>query len=389
MFIERHITKIIESGRRQVPVIAVIGPRQSGKSTLVKNIFNDYLYLDMQDAELCEFANTDPKGFLKTYKHDKGVILDEAQYAPKLFSQLKVEVDKDPRPGYYVLSGSQNFLLHEKISESLAGRVYFYTLLPFSISELATSKHIVESVDEQLCKGFYPRVYQPQVDMQEYYKNYISTYVERDIRRIKNITDILMFKKFMQLCAARVGSTLNYSKLATDCGISVQTAKSWFALLETSFILFLLPSHHENLRKRITKSPKLYFYDTGLALSLLGFDHEALIKNRELRGAFFENMMILDLIKYFKNDGKSPMLTFFRDSNQNEVDLIIEIGGKTTLLEIKSSETMNSKYFDTLVWFARQRKNPSKLVVAYGGDKVQERSQGVVVPWNKLESVFN
>ena len=344
--------------------------------------------MDMQDAEIFDFANSDPKGFLKSYKNDVGVIIDEAQYAPNLFAQLKVEVDKDPRPGYYILSGSQNFLLHEKISESLAGRVYFYTLLPLSTKELSHAQLLGDSVNAQLCNGFYPRVYQPQINAQDYYENYISTYVERDIRSIKNIDNILIFKKFMQLCALRVGAMLNFTDLASNCGISVSTAKGWLALLETSFILFLLPSYHDNLGKRVTKSPKLYFYDVGLAITLMGIDQTTLIKKRELYGALFENMVIVDLIKQFNAQGLRYVLSFFRDSNKNEIDLIVEAGGNTVPIEIKASETMNNKFFDTLTWFKGQTESDITPIVVYAGSQAHQRAQGNVVPWTKLETIY-
>jgi uncharacterized protein len=388
MFIERDLATHIKSGAKQVPIIAVIGPRQSGKSTLIKKIFKDYVYLDMQDAETFDFANKDPKGFLDSYKNEVGIIIDEAQYAPNLFSQLKVEVDKNPRPGYYILSGSQNFLLHEKISESLAGRVYFYTLLPLSIKELKPVDLLYDRVDDQIRQGFYPRVYQPQVNAQDYYDNYILTYVERDIRSIRNIDNILIFKKFMQLCALRIGTTLNFSDLAASCGISVSTAKSWLALLETSFILFLLPSYHNNLGKRITKSPKLYFYDVGLATALMGVEPETIIKKRTLYGALFENMVIVDIIKNFNAQGFRSVLTFFRDSNKNEIDLIIELGGKTIPVEIKSSETMNSSFFNTLTWFQKETQNDHEAIIVYGGNQAQTRSQGKVVSWKNLEDIY-
>ncbi len=384
MFIKRDLTPNIKSGAKQVPIVAVIGPRQSGKSTLIKKIFNDYAYLDMQDAEIFDFANKDPKGFLNSYKNEKGVIIDEAQYAPKLFSQLKVEVDKNPRNGYYILSGSQNFLLHEKISESLAGRVYFYTLLPFSIKELTGASLLCDRAEDQIHKGFYPRVYQSQVNAQEYYKNYISTYVERDIRSIRNIDDILAFKKFMQLCALRIGTTLNFTDLAANCGISISTARSWLGLLETSFILFLLPSYHDNLGKRITKSPKLYFYDVGLAATLMGVNLELIIKKRTIYGALFENMVVVDIIKQLKAQGLNYSLTFFRDSNKNEVDLIIELGDKIIPIEIKASETMNNSFFDTITWFTKQVENSQKPIIVYGGNQTQKRTLGNVVSWKNL-----
>jgi predicted AAA+ superfamily ATPase len=386
MFIERDLAKIIKQGALQVPIVAVIGPRQSGKSTLIKNMFKDYLYLDMQDTELFDFANKDPKGFLNSFDNEKGIIIDEAQYAPALFSQLKVEVDKKPRPGFYILSGSQNFLLHEKISESLAGRVYFYNLLPFSIKELKPANLLCDRPQDQISKGFYPRVYQPQINANDYYENYISTYVERDIRSIRNIDNILTFKKFMQLCALRTGTTINFTDIATNCGITTGTAKAWLTLFETSFILFQLPSYHTNLGKRITKSPKLYFYDVGLAATLMGIGQETMAQKRTLYGALFENMVIVDLIKQLNALKRHYVLTFFRDSNKNEIDLILEIDGKVTPIEIKASETMNTSFFDTITWFKKQIQSEQPGIVVYGGTQNQQRSQGQVISWKDLDA---
>jgi hypothetical protein len=341
----------------------------------------------MQDAELFDFATSDPKGFLNAYKNEHGIILDEVQYVPHLFPQIKVEADKNPQRGYFILSGSQNFLLHEKINESLAGRVYFYHLLPLSIGELAHADLLLKHSESQIFKGFYPRVYQPQVNAHEYYENYISTYVERDIRTIRNIDNILIFKKFMQLCALRMGSTLNITDIAGKCGISDSTARSWLALLETSFILFLLPSYHDNLGKRITKSPKLFFYDVGLAAALMGFSKEMIIKDRIIYGALFENMVIVDLMKNFNALGLRPNLSFLRDTNQNEIDLIIELAGKTIPLEIKASQTMSSSFFETLTWFQEQTNNKEDAVVVYGGNENQTRTKGKVVAWDKLDKL--
>ena len=388
MFIRRDLSRRIKSGAAQVPIVAIIGPRQSGKSTLAKEIFKNHIYLDMQDAENFDFANKDPKGFLNNYKNEYGIILDEAQYAPSLFWQIKVEADKDPRPGYYVLSGSQNFLLHEKISESLAGRVYFYELLPLSIKELKDADLLYKRAADQIFKGFYPRVYQQQIIAHDYYENYISTYVERDIRTIRNIDNILIFQRFMQLCALRVGTTLNFVDLAANCGIGVPTAKSWLSLLETSFILFLLPSYHDNLGKRITKSPKLYFYDVALAATLMGADREIIVKKRDIYGALFENMIIVDLIKNINAQGLRCNLTFFRDSNKNEIDLIIESGSKLIPVEIKASETMSTQFFDTLTWFKEQAEGIRTPIVVYGGDETQTRSKGKVLPWKQVESIL-
>ena len=388
MFVKRKLEKAILSGSRQVPVIAIIGPRQSGKSTLAQHLFKNHVYIDMQDANIFEFANNDPKGFLQTYKNKHVVIIDEAQYAPKLFPQIKVEAYKNPQPGYFILSGSQNFLLHEKISESLAGRVYFYVLLPFSIQELKSADLLIEQTDQQLLKGFYPRVYQPHIHAHEYYENYIRTYVEQDIRTIKNIENMLVFQKFMRLCAVRVGATLNITELATNCSISTGTARSWLSLLETSFILFLLPPYHNNLGKRITKSPKLYFYDVGLAATLANFDTELMVSKRALYGALFENMIIVDIIKNFHAKNLHPILTFFRESNQKEVDLIVELKGKTIPIEIKASQTMNSHFFDTLIWFQEQKENIQNPIIIYGGTQAQTRTLGRVIPWTNTASLI-
>ena len=245
---------------------------------------------------------------------------------------------------------------------------------------------LLETIDDQLFKGFYPRVYQPLIDAREYYQNYISTYVERDIRTIRNIDNILIFKKFMQLCALRIGNTLNIAEIAGVCGIAESTAKSWLALLETSFILFLLPSYHNNLGKRITKSPELFFYDVGLAATLMGINNDTLITNRVLYGALFENMVIVDLIKNSHGFNIRPIFTFLRDSNQREIDLIIEIHGKTIPIEIKASQTLSSSFFDTLSWFQEQTQTNHESLVIFGGDNNQTRSQGKALSWKKLES---
>lgn len=384
MLIRRNMEHAVKAGAEQMPVVAVIGPRQSGKSTLVKKLFARHVYLDMQDAELLDFAQKDPKGFLNSYQNEHGIIIDEAQYAPALFSQIKVEADKNPKPGYYILSGSQNFLLYEKISESLAGRVYFYTLLPFCINELQQADLAPANAVEQMCKGFYPRVYQPYIRAQEYYENYLITYVERDIRAIRNIDNILLFKKFIQLCALRIGSTLNYVDLARDCGISVMTAHSWLALLQTSFILFLLPPYHNNLGKRIIKSPKLFFYDVGLAATLMGLDAQSLHKNRALYGALFENMVITEYIKNFNGQNIHPTLSFYRDTNQREIDLIIETKGLAIPIEIKSSETADAHFFDTPAWFIAQSGSEAEPIVVYGGMNIQKRSQGTLYSWQQI-----
>ncbi|MEX0672237.1 MAG: ATP-binding protein [Candidatus Babeliales bacterium] len=383
MYIKRDISQAILKGATQAPVIAIVGPRQSGKSTLAKHLFPNHLFLDMQDAELFEFAKDDPKGFLKTYENEHGLIIDEAQYAPQLFPQIKVETDKNQKNGYYILSGSQNFLLHEKISESLAGRAYFYTLLPFSIHELKESDFFINNKDNQISKGFYPKVYQPNINPDEYYKNYISTYVERDIRTLLNIENILEFKKFLQLCALRIGTTLNITELAANCGVSQPTAKKWLSLMQTSYILFFLPPYHANLGKRIIKSPKIYFYDVGLAMTLMDISKAVIIKKRDIYGALFENMIIVDVIKNINAHNIHPTLSFFRDSNRSEIDLIIESEGHPIPVEIKATSSINRNVFSLLHWFIDQTQSPEKPIIVYGGATAQIRSGGRVLPWSE------
>lgn len=388
MFIHRTLTSAILQGAKEIPVIAIVGARQSGKSTLAREIFKEYRYFDMQDADLFSFAKNDPKGFLKNYSHEVGIIIDEAQYVPELFAQIKVEVDKNPRPGYFILTGSQNFLLHEKINESLAGRVYQYTLLPLSIAELKEANLLPQTAEALVFKGFYPRVYQENIDINRYYENYLATYVERDIRTIRNIDNILLFKKFLQLCALRIGSPINLASLATDCGITVTTAKHWLALLQTSFIIFELPPYHQNLGKRIIKSPKLFFYDVGLAAKLMQINQETILQQREFYGALFENMVIIDLLKNSHALPQKPTFSFFKNSNHNEIDLIIEQGITTIPLEIKASLSIKPEFFKTSSWFASEKKESRKPIIVYGGNEKQEWSYGTVLPWNQLDVVL-
>lgn len=389
MYLKRDLSTRILSGAQQIPVVAIIGPRQSGKSTLCKHLFPDHVFVDMQDAGARSFAQEDPKGFLETYKNDHGIIIDEAQYAPALFPQIKVEADKNPQSGYFILTGSQNFLLHEKISESLAGRVYFYTLLPFSIKELQAEKLDSDDPANQILQGFYPRVYQPQINTAEYYQNYLSTYVERDIRSIRNIEDIVIFKKFMELCALRIGSPLNLASLAADCGVSVITAKNWLSLLNASFIIFLMPSYHDNLSKRLIKAPKLFFYDVGLATAITKANRTVFARQRTLYGSLFENMIIVDCIKNLNSLSSHYSLSFLRDTNMNEIDLIIEADSKVVPIEIKSSQEVTSRFFDTMLWFNAAIKNQELPVVIYGGNQVQKRSNGLALPWTDVAKLVS
>ncbi len=387
MFLERDIADRVRSGARKMPIVAIIGPRQSGKSMLVKELFKNHRYIDMQDPELSDYANKDPKGFLSTFNTEHGLILDEIHYAPKLLSQLKMEVEKNSRPGYYILLAPHDFFLDEILSESLAGIMYLYILLPLSISELKKSRLLLECAEEQLLHGFYPRVYESAIDTREYYEQYISVRIERDIRMVKNFEKSVAFRRFIQLCALRIGSPINFSELARDARISINTAKSWLSLLQTSFTVFFLPSYYKNLSRRIIKSPKLYFYDVGLALMFLNANKETFTKKRDLYGSLFENMLIADALKNCHNRGLDSRLSFFRDTNQNEIDLIIESASVTVpvdITEIKSVDSVSG----TLTWFIKQTGGDQKPLVFYGGDQELELSGSKAMPWNYIDSTL-
>lgn len=391
MFIKRDLADKIIEGSKDVPVVAVVGPRQSGKSTLCKNIFPHHKYVDMQDPDNLRFALEDPKGFLKSNLNEYGIIIDEAQYAPILFDQIKVEVDKDrSKNGRYILSGSQNFLLNEKITESLAGRVYIYKLLPLSINELKNSGLILESYIEQIYKGFYPNLYSYSQLIDKFYESYFYTYVERDVRTLRNVENLSTFNKFIQLCALRIGQPLNVTSLASEIGITVITAKAWLSILQASFILFQVPSYHNNLSKRIIKSPKIYFYDVGLATHIADISLNMLNERRELLGQFFENMLIVDLLKHSINNDKSYKFSFFRDTNFNEIDLIIEAKGFRVPVEIKSSMTISSKFFENISKISKELQLESMGYLIYGGLSEQKRTNSAsVVPWNRAYNIID
>lgn len=385
--IKRNITKKILAYYKQYPIISLIGPRQSGKTTLVKKIFPKKPYVNLEDLENREFALNDPKGFLSQYEN--GAIIDEAQRVPEIISYLQVVVDEKKKNGLFVLTGSQNFLLMESIGQSLAGRTAIFKLLPFSSSELfsAKVKFNKTKIDDLLFKGFYPKLFDKKVDTVGYYTNYIQTYVERDVRLIKNISNLSIFKKFLNLCAARTGQLLNISSLAEDCGINQKTAQSWLSVLEASFIIYLLRPHYKNYNKRVIKMPKIYFYDTGLLCSLLGLTDKKQLKNHYLKGSIFESFVISEFIKYKYNQGAEPNVYFWRDKIGNEIDLLIETPNKIIPIEIKSGQTINSNYFKGLKYYNNLSQGSGKnSYVVYGGNLKQSRSEANVLSWEYLHN---
>jgi len=385
---KRDLKKVL-AGYLKFPVVAILGPRQSGKTTLVQNVFKDYVYLSLEDLDTRNLAQNDPKKFLSIHENQKGIIIDEFQNVPDLLSYIQLEVDEKKRPGYFVLTGSQNFLMNQAISQSLAGRVGILTLPPLTINELRESRLLnSKNVDDVIFTGGYPRIYSEKIKPEIMYPSYIQSYVERDVRSLTNVGDIRSFQRFMQLCAARVGQQLNLSELASVCGISVSTSQRWISILDASYIIFLLQPYFKNFNKRITKSPKIYFYDTGLACSLLGIESSKVLGLHPLRGNIFENFIIADIAKQYFNIGKRPPIYFWRDLNGRlEVDCVIDESLLLFSVEIKSGETVATDYFDALKqWNKVSKTNVDNNYVIYGGDLNQQRSYGTIVGW---KSVYN
>lgn len=378
--ITRELLAILKKTGKNMPVITITGPRQSGKTTLSKLAYPKHAYVTLENIDDRQFAEHDPRGFLAQFK--RPVIIDEAQYVPKLFSYIQSIVDESNKSAQFVLSGSQNFLLLEKISQTLAGRAAIFYLLPLSISELKTHKKLPVNFQESIFNGFYPRLYDKKIDINLFYESYIATYTERDVRQIINVQDLSKFQLFLKCIAARVGQLINYSEISNIVSIDQKTVQKWFSLLESSFICFLLQPYYKNFNKRLVKTPKLYFYDTGLVSALLGIRDREEITTHWARGALFENLVIADTMKSFYNKGRKPQLYFWRDNIGNEVDLIIDEFNNHKAVEIKSGTTINTSFFDGLNRYQKFSgiKNSDKLLV-YGGSKNQERGLLMVKSW--------
>lgn len=375
-------SKIMELSTKY-PILTLTGPRQSGKSTLLRSQFPNYTYLSLENPDLREFALTDPQGFIKTYPSN--VILDEVQRTPRLLSYLQTHVDLAGEEGMYLLAGSQNFHLLNHVSQSLAGRTALLRLLPFSRLELHNADMLDFSIDEQIYHGFYPRLFDKGIDPVDYYPSYIQTYLERDVREILKVSDLNKFIKFIRLCAGRVGQILNMTSLSNETGISSTTAESWLSVLEASYICYRLEPNFKNYNKRIIKSPKLYFYDTGLACSLLGLTSSEQVKTFYMRGALFENLVINQFIKDSYNYGRIPDVTFWRDSQGNEIDLIVTEGTESSGFEIKSGQTYLPDFFKGLEKWGKLSGTPSdRLNVIYTGDQTLHTSKGNLLPFSTL-----
>ena len=362
------------------PVVAVTGPRQSGKTTLARIAFPNKPYASLEDPDVREFAQTDPRGFLARYPD--GVILDEAQRVPDLFSYLQTAVDADKRAGRFVLTGSQQFGLLAGISQSLAGRAGLVHLLPFSLAEL-TDIAPPPDLETLLWRGAYPPLHDQNIPPGVWNRDYIATYVERDLRQLVNVRDLSAFRRFVRMCAARSGQALNLSALAADCGVRHNTAKSWISVLEASYLVFLLQPHHKNFGKRLVKTPKLYFYDTGLAAVLAGVQDVHALGLGAMRGPLFETWAVAEFVKYRSNRGLAPELYYWRDNNGNEIDLVIDRGDGLFPVEFKSGQTLAGDWTAPLQKFMTWSGGKQAALV-YGGAQRQTRDSVAVFGWRDI-----
>lgn len=365
------------------PIVTVTGPRQSGKTTLARAVMSDRPYRSLEDPDVRALALDDPRGFLS--QCPDGAVLDEVQRAPDLFSYLQTHADGDGRMGRFLLTGSQQFGLMSGISQSLAGRSAFVELLPLSHAELVAVGQAPTALDAMMFTGGYPALYDRPVSPRHWFPAYVTAYVERDVRQLLQVQDLDAFQRFVRLCAGRSGQILNLSSLATDCGITHNTAKAWISVLEASYVLFLLRPHHANFNKRLIKSPKLYFHDTGLLCWLLGVQTPEQLVVHPLRGQVFETYVISELRKAFLNRGEPPLFHFWRDSNGNEVDLLIEWAGGLMPVEIKSGQTLNRDFFTGLErWTALAGDMARSPTLIYGGEGEQQRKAVRVLGWDRV-----
>lgn len=366
MTFSRAAAPILVRSATQYPVVTLVGPRQSGKTTLSRAIFPQKPYANLEDPDVLAFATHDPRRFLDQFPN--GGILDEIQNAPALLSFIQVIVDEKQQNGLFILTGSQQLELGEAVAQSLAGRTALITLLPFSIAELA-AENINLDLDEYLLRGFLPRVYTQNLDPKTAYRNYVKTYLERDVRKMSKVHDLLLFQKFLRLCAARVGSILNQENLSNEVGVSTTTINHWFSILEAFYIVFRIQPYFENFGKRVIKSPKIYFFDVGLVSYLLDIETTNQVSRDPLRGNLVENLVVLELIKARLNQGLDPNLYFFRDNHKNEVDLIYKKAHELIPIEIKSAKSFDYSFIKKLIYFRElaQDRVPAGYLV-YAGD---------------------
>ncbi len=380
--IKRNTLDTLQKLAGSFPVVSITGPRQSGKTTLAQYAFADKPYISLEDLDNREHALHDPRGFLAQFP--SGAVLDEVQRCPDLFSYLQGVVDRQREMGLFVLTGSQQFGLRAGISQSLAGRVGMLHLLPLAQAELQASGHLPESLDAFLYQGTYPPVYDRPVDPAQWYDNYVSTYLERDVRQLVNVQDMALFQRFLRVCAHHVGQLVNLTQIANDCGITQKTVEAWLSVLEASYLVMRLHPWYRNFNKRLVKTPKLYFYDTGLACWLLGIRAVGQVQFHALRGALFENLVVAECHKHLFNLGERPEIWFWRDRSGHEVDMVVERQGQFTAVEVKSGQTLSQDQFKGLHYWQELTGHEGSAALVYGGVTAQQRTGIRVLPWQEL-----
>jgi len=383
--INRAILQKFREYNRYFQVINITGPRQSGKSTFIQNTARQFPYVNLEAPDEREFAITDPKNFLQRFP--KGAIIDEVQYAPELFSYIQVLTDANRKLKFY-LTGSQNFLMQEKISQSLAGRIGMLTLLPFSYAELAKAKiAFPDNLYQQEFTGFYPGIYDRNIPPREFYRNYVNTYIERDVQGLIHSSNLLQFNRFISLVAGRAGQIVNFQSLASDTGVSLPTVQTWVRILEKSYVVFLLPPYHNNFNKRIIKSPKLYFYDAGLLCYLLNITASDQLATHFAKGAIFENYVLAELLKTRFNKGLDANMYFWKDNHDKEIDCLLEKQDGPLAIEIKSAATLAPSFMDSVRYWQQLSPSNKAGALVYGGDQSYTRKDIQVVAWNRLEKL--
>jgi len=387
--INRDLTKQLIQAAQHFSAVAVVGPRQSGKTTLVQMVFKKHTYVSLEDLDKRTFARTDPRRFLQDHTSDAGIILDEIQHVPELLSYIQTIIDRENKKGFFIITGSQNLLVNEAVSQTLAGRIALLTLFPLSINELDQAELLTEKIENFVFMGNYPRAHTETTPPEKLYDYYIRGYIERDVRQIKNILDLNIFQTFLKLCAGRIGQILNISSLSNDCGIDTKTVRSWLSLLEATYVIFLLNPYYKNFGKRLIKSPKLYFVDTGIACSLLNIKNPQELSEHYNRGGLIESFIISDLYKQYYNLDQRPSLYFWRDNQGNEIDVILEHALNLTPIEIKSGKTINTDYFKQFLYLKNIKNFPaSKKFVIYAGLENQNWPEARVLSWQRAGTLI-
>jgi predicted AAA+ superfamily ATPase len=382
----RIAEKLLRKYSRQFRAVAVVGPRQSGKTTLVRKVFPRKPYVSLEDPDERMLAATDPRSFLARYKN--GAIIDEAQRVPELFNYMQGILDQVRKDGFFILTGSNNFLLQQSISQSLAGRIGYIDLLPLCYREILQFRRKNNSSDDLILNGCYPELYDKNRKPVLWYPAYIRTYIERDVKQLRNIENTLSFNRFLQLCAGRTGQQLNVSALSNEAGVEMRTCQAWLSILQSSYIIHLLPPYHKNFNKRVVKTPKLYFVDTGLACSLLGIREKNELANSHFRGALFENYVIMEMLKQKYNSGSTAGFYYWKENNGLEIDLLIDSGGHLTAHEIKSSGTYNESLLKNLHQWNKISGSGNGVLLYNGKLELMENKHARVINWANYNGLF-